>query len=106
MTMTMAQVFDISAVSAIGVNAKLNGEILLTDSVFYVKVGPDEQTKRISNRPDENTIYVTDGTAVDKMTIARSPGKIIGVKYDYLITYQQDMRFGGQRMVYYCTKRD
>jgi hypothetical protein len=100
-----AQLFDVGAYSATGVSGKLEGRIMLNDTVYVFNSAGKEIKRTIQNKT-ENDVYVTDGTAVDKLSIALMSGKVKGFSYTHVITYQADTRFNqAGPILYYCRQR-
>jgi hypothetical protein len=102
---TFAQLFEVGAYSAQGASGKLEGKIIITDSLYVFNFSGKETKRTIQNKT-ENDVYITDGTAVDKLSIALMSGKVKGFSYTHVITYQADTRFNqAGPILYYCRKR-
>jgi hypothetical protein len=100
-----AQLFEVGAYSAQGASGKLEGTIILTDTAYVFNSSGREIKRSIQNKT-ENDVYVTDGTSVDKLSIALMSGKLKGFSYTHVITYQADTRFNqAGPILYYCRKR-
>lgn len=91
--------------AANGYTMKLSGDLSFVDSVYTMKVADKVVTQKIVNRTAD-AVYVTDGTATNKLAIAAMTGKIKGFAYDHVITLHQDARFSNTGTVmYYCRKK-
>lgn len=104
---TMAQVYDAGAVLMNGtvLAEKYEAQLIIDNSVFYLDAeGINESRKIVNNQ--KNVLYVTDGTAIDRITIVKKSGKIAGFSFTYVLTYQHDTRWSNGTTVYYCTLRD
>jgi len=102
------QVFDIGVLSSAGSTAKLPGEFIISDSIVTIGFSTGKTIKQVKEvMPDHQTIYVTDGTAVDRISISTYSGKISGYKFDCVITYHPDSRFTSDPVIkYFCRRRD
>jgi hypothetical protein len=94
-------VYRVGALNTEGVVAKFDAEIVITDSLYVLKSGGNVYEMKIQNKT-QNGIYVTDGTSVDMITISPFPGKVKGFSHTHILMYQQDKRFSGKQIVYYC----
>lgn len=96
------QTYHVGATTAAGYTVKMNMQIIVGDSTLTIKGGGAEQSRKITNKTDV-AIYVTDGTATDRYTISKLPGKIKGFAYTHVLGFEADKRFSSaQSIIYYC----
>jgi hypothetical protein len=101
-----SQHFKVGAMTVSGVTVKMNAELSISDSTM-VFMSSDQNTKsKIVNR-NEFEVYITDGTATDKLTMTPLSGSIKGFKYDYTIVHTRDKRFSQDgELIYFCRRKD
>jgi hypothetical protein len=97
----MAQVYQVGVISSGGMVMKYAGEIAVSDSTISFNIGSQQSKKKIQSKSD-NVIYLTDGTAIDRLTITPITGKLKGFMYTCMILYSPDKKFSSQDMIYYA----
>jgi hypothetical protein len=99
-------VYDVNVSSAKGMAFKINGQIIVnfSDSTVAFRFAGNETLKRIVNNANP-VIYLTDGMAIDKLTISPVGGKIKGFDYNHTLVLDPDSRFNPTQIIYFAIKR-
>lgn len=100
-----AQEYTVGAMSGNGFSIRIEGRITIADSLITFDIDGKQEIKKVLNRTGYN-VYITDGTATDRLTITPMSGKMKGVAYNHTIVYDADKRFSSAQVIYYCKKED
>ena len=98
------QVYHVGVVSSGDYIMKLPGEIVFADSTVTFKFEGKQTSKKIVNRT-ESVVYVTDGTAVDRITITPMVGSIKGLNYNVTVVVDPDAKFRQPQIIYFTSSR-
>jgi hypothetical protein len=83
---------------------RLEGEITIVDSAYSFQfMGKYDQWK--VSKSTSSSVYITDGMATDRLTITSIPGNVKGYAYDYTFIRDQDSKYQGKQIIYYCRKK-
>ncbi len=84
---------------------RIVGKMILTDSTVTFDFNGSIEVKKIENKTNKY-IYVTDGTAIDRITITQNQGTKKGFDHNYMIAIDTDARFNPSEIIYYAYWRE
>ena len=93
-----------AGVFSFNLTAKVDMNISISDSTVIFKSMGKKEFWTITNAT-ESAIYITDGTATDRLKVTPATGKLKGFSYDHILNIEKDSRFnGGGKVSYFCKK--
>jgi hypothetical protein len=93
-----------AGVFSFNLTVKIDMNISIADSTVTFESMEKKELWTVTNST-ESAIYITDGTATDRLKVHPAAGKLKGFSYDHIINIEKDSRFnGGGQVSYFCKK--